>query len=85
MRQLQRVKEECEKLEKKCKVLLDENLMISFGAIQEYYKNRSNAVDYICKNNELDKLLCEQKYKNCTKHCEDGEKNVFYCEHCNEL
>jgi hypothetical protein len=84
-RQLQEFKERCEKLEKKCAVLLDRELTKQFDAIQLQYEGKKDIIDYICKNNELDKLLCEQKYKNCTKHCKEGGENVFYCEFCNEL
>lgn len=65
--------------------LLDEDL-------QELHKEETShteldLVGYICKVNNLEKMICMQKFRKCKNKCQGGRMSImkFYCEFCQEV
>jgi hypothetical protein len=62
--------------------LLDEDLQLLHK--KETNHNGTDLVGYICKVNNLEKMICMQKFRNCKNRCEEGEKDKlkFHCQDC---
>lgn len=58
--------------------------------LQELYKeetshNELDLVGYICKVNNLEKMICMQKFRKCKNKCKIAKENIFHCEFCQEV
>lgn len=58
--------------------------------LQERHKEETghlldDLVGYICKVNNLEKMIFTQKYRYCKNKCIDAEANIFHCEFCQEV
>ena len=75
-------REQYEKLQKQF-LILDEDLQELHQEETRYLED--DLVGYICKVNNLEKMIFTQKYRKCKNKCKEGEANIFHCEFCPEV